>query len=411
VFKRLRGYNEPQLVLMLEKETREIDIEAVKGTSKTILDEAKKPEPKELSQPRDDKDRPHPLAHSKLVPEMIARRDDLKGLPLRLGAECQVTAKEAATIQNVSEAVRSAGSRGRRGEDTESNLANRREVELLKILAGVKPGQDSTVRTLIQMLQADSEQMRLDLVNKLSELKEKPVTEALAQRAVFDLSAKVRQAAVKALEVRPDKDFQPVLLKGLRYPWPVVAEHAAEALVALDRKIALPDLVDLLDQPDPRAPSQDKDNRWMVAEVVRANHLKNCFLCHAPSVSAKDPIRGIVPERGRPLPRMYYEGDSDDPFIRADVTYLRQDFSVTQFVPNSDKWPIWQRFDYLVRQREVSAKEAAKLAPVKDRDGKLPSYPQREAVLWALRELTGKDVGDRKEDWIALMRKRSSARD
>jgi hypothetical protein len=27
------------------------------------------------------------------------------------------------------------------------------------------------------------------------------------------------------------------------------------------------------------------------------------------------------------------------------------------------------------------------------------AYPQQQAVLWALRELTGKDAGERAEDW------------
>ena len=28
-----------------------------------------------------------------------------------------------------------------------------------------------------------------------------------------------------------------------------------------------------------------------------------------------------------------------------------------------------------------------------------PNYAQRQAVLWALRELTGRDAGDRSADW------------
>ena len=74
----------------------------------------------------------------------------------------------------------------------------------------------------------------------------------------------------------------------------------------------------------------------------------------------------------------------DNLSVRADVIYLKQDFSVLQPVANAKPWPRMQRFDYLVRKRELNAEEAARLT--RDQRGKAEtaSYPQRDAVLWAL---------------------------
>src|SRR5262249_51793558 len=113
------------------------------------------------------------------------------------------------------------------------------------------------------------------------------------------------------------------------------------------------------------------------------NHLGNCVLCHAPSCDKSDPVRGLVPVRGELLPVVYYGAGKGD-FVRADVTYLKQDFSLMENVAKPDKWPDVQRFDYLVRQRELSAGEVACLLTTNP-----SSYPQREAVLWAMRELAG----------------------
>jgi hypothetical protein len=132
--------------------------------------------------------------------------------------------------------------------------------------------------------------------------------------------------------------------------------------------------------------------------MVRVNHLRNCFLCHAPSLDTRDPVQGSVPTPGQPLPAGYSAGRGKGPFVRADVTYLRQDFSVMQRVEKPDRWPAWQRFDFLVRTRALTPQEAAAL----DKGEPAPHrmlYPQREAVLFALRELTGEDLGPGGADW------------
>jgi HEAT repeat protein len=87
--------------------------------------------------------------------------------------------------------------------------------------------------------------------------------------------------------------------------------------------------------------------------------------------------------------------------IRGDITYLRQDFSVQQ--PNGPAptagGPAPQtRFDYFLRTRDASPAEraATKLLTT------APSYPQRDAVLFALRGLTGLDGGATTEAWQEL---------
>jgi hypothetical protein len=269
------------------------------------------------------------------------------------------------------------------------------------VLSAKMLSEDVGVRMVEQMLQVEDGVVREHLVKRLADTKGKSATAALARRAVFDLSFEVREAAVKALKDRPGKEYRPVLLEALRYPWAAVADHAAEALVALDDRAAVVELVGLLDEPDPRVPTQDKDKKWLVPELVRVNHLGNCLLCHAPSTAKDDPVRGVVPERGKPLPQVYYESKKGD-FVRADVTYLKQDFSVLQSVAEPDKWPAIQRFDYLIRKRDVSADEAARL--IKESE-KAATYAQREAVLWALRALTNQDAGDKTVDWRMLLLK------
>jgi hypothetical protein len=86
---------------------------------------------------------------------------------------------------------------------------------------------------------------------------------------------------------------------------------------------------------------------------------------------------------------VYYSGRSRVPSIRADIVYFRQDFSAMHKADKPEKWPEYQRFDYLVHKRELTAKEidtltanASKEKPVAEK-----SYPQREAVFYTLCQL------------------------
>ncbi len=135
-------------------------------------------------------------------------------------------------------------------------------------------------------------------------------------------------------------------------------------------------------------------------EMVRVNHMRNCLLCHAPSGGPNDGlVRGSVPTPGHPLPPAYYQATTGD-FVRADITFLRQDFSVILPVKAASPWPDEQRFDFITRVRPAKDKELKELSATPAKSG---NYQQREAVLYALRKLTGQDGGDSTEKWRGLM--------
>lgn len=333
------------------------------------------------------------------LPDLLAQRPDLRGLPFLLGAACRAPAQAVRTKAAISADLRRLAPR--RAPSEESSLSRfqdaRRGHDLVQYVTRHKDWHnDDGAATVVQVLQTEAPTARRDIIKWLSGIKGPRAGAALANLAVFDLSAEVREDAVAALRQRPRAEYRGALLRGLRYPWPPAADHAAEALVGLRDVSAVPALVALLERPDPAAPAR-QGGKWVVSELVHVNHLRNCYLCHAPALSPKDPVPGVVPVPGRELPQAYY-ASSRGPFVRADVTYLRQDFSLTQRVVNPDRWPVWQRFDFLVRTRELPPKEAAAL----DKCGPHPRrmiYPQREAVLFALRELTGEDFGPSSADW------------
>ena len=160
---------------------------------------------------------------------------------------------------------------------------------------------------------------------------------------------------------------------------------------------AVPHLLPLLDAPPPaRFLASDRPGKpaCTVRELVRINHLANCVLCHAPSHDRNDLVRGAVPLGGQPLPPpvAYYEQGQN--FVRADVTYLRQHFSVQQPVARPGAWPAYQRFDYLVRVRRLSPHEQTQLNELTSKD----NGERREIIRFVLRELTGQDLGPGKSD-------------
>lgn len=252
-------------------------------------------------------------------------------------------------------------------------------------------------QTLLQMLQVENTPTRLALVDHLAKDESAQASAALANRAIMDLDGEVRAAAVKVLKERPSKEYLAVLVDGLRYPWPPVADRAAAALGKLKPKNIATLLCELLDKPDPSAAFLlPKSKRPRIAELVRLNHLRHCLLCHAPSTDKGDLVRAAVPTLGKPLTG-YGGGSSSDNFIRADTTFLRQHFSLLVRVKDAKPWPELQRFDFVVRLRPATAKEIAKAkeAPL--------DYPQRRAVLTALRGITGMDGGDSPGRWRELL--------
>ncbi len=296
---------------------------------------------------------------------MLERRRDLEGLPFLKGAACRIDTASARALALASPLIRAGPAR-----DSEGVW---RRPESLPALQQITMGESSA--------------SRLPLMARLAAHAAPGGAAALARHAVFDPSPDVREEAIKALRGRPEGEYLDALLAGFRHPWPAAAQHAAEALAALAPVGALPALLALLDAPDPRYAPDRPGHPVTSREMVRVNHLANCLLCHAPSMSSKDIARGRVPapNDGPSGPEAYYKGRAEI-FVRADITYLRQDFSALLPV---------QRFDFLVRERPTT--RADREAILKER--RTGATVHQRAVMFALCELTGEDHGTEVGAW------------
>jgi HEAT repeat protein len=392
---------------------------------------------------------------------LLLQRPDLVQLPLRQGRATRITGREAAHLESLSERLH-----GYLDRLTAANCGACHTVDLRldvqrlaghaseppadlaplrKLLHEEKEGKrqvwrrPEAVAALQQILMPESAPYRKLLVELLDEIGGKRAVTYLAQRAVFDLSPEVRRQAVEALRKRPKEEYRKALLTALRYPWPPAAEHAAAALVAVKDQEAVPYLVSLLKEPDPSGPVKLHNGRFVVPQVVRLRHTFNCLTCHPPAAKPNEPVPGAVPgahfrrvvfvkrppspleraalapvtdavARGRVSSCLLksvqaslttpVEVEKAPVFVRGDITFLRQDFSVQLPMAAPDvAQPVGVRFDYVVCRRLVPRQEAERLRELCD--GR-PTYPQREAVLRALRELTGKDAGYTTEAWRQL---------
>jgi hypothetical protein len=248
---------------------------------------------------------------------LLLQRPDLIQLPLRQGRASRLTGSEAAHLQSLSQRLH-----GSLDRLTAANCGACHTVDLRldvqrlaghaseppadlaplrKLLREEKDGKrpvwrrPEAVATLQQILMPESAPYRRLLVELLDEICGQRAVAYLAQRAVFDLSPEVRRQAVEALRRRPKEEYRKALLAALRYPWPPAAEHAAEALIALKDKEAVPYLVSLLKEPDPAAPVKLKNGRYFVPQVVRLRHTFNCLTCHPPAAKADEPVPGAIP--------------------------------------------------------------------------------------------------------------------
>jgi HEAT repeat protein len=337
-------------------------------------------------------------------------------LPLRSGPACQLGQKEALTLGALAPKLHAyldvIAPLDKNGQRTNPTLL--RET-LRQEMRGKRPEwlRAEALPTMLQILMPEDVPLRLMLVDMLAEIQAPRATMALAQRAVFDLSPEVRQAAIEALRGRPRNDYRPVLLEALRYPWPPPADHAAEALVALDDQEAAPLLVNLLGKSDPAAPFSTGKKGTAIRHLVRINHRANCLLCHAPALGSDDPVTGVDPITRLPGGRgggggggwggggrSSGGGGSSPLLVRPDVTFLRQDFSI-QFpigIPGIAVQGV--RFDYVTLTRPLTSAE--RKAQKQQAPPDPTAFPQRDAILFALRALTGKDVGATTEAWRQL---------
>lgn len=328
------------------------------------------------------------VGQSHFTPTLLSTRTDLRGMPFRMGAECQLGKEPAENMQEMSRKMRTLLAKGVPNVDLFNTNAAEQKAEGNKWYESWQQfGKREAIPCLMQMLQPEKRAIRQIALKQLDAIEHRSAGEALAKVALYDIADDMRAEAIQALAKRPADEYRQVLLEAFRHPWPPVADHAAEALIALNDHSATSALKVIADLPDPTAPYYDSAQKtWLQPEMVRLNHLTNCLMCHAPSKSTTDLVRGRVPDPSKPLPPLtqYYE-DTNGIFVRADVTYLKQDFSLFQPVERPGQWPQMQRYDYIVRARRVDTyQELAALQQKKQ----AKDYPQRDAALFAIRALS-----------------------
>ena len=340
--------------------------------------------------------------------DLLAKRIDLHGLPLAMGKSCQSDTDEIRDLSHVASSLGrmiarfngSLGSRDAAQNDAFRNLSIKQAVSYcmedhLRDRMGNRMGDPSSqkLKTIDQILQIDHPRLRLDYIEALRESDSKTAIKLIVNKAKFDLVPQVRIAATEALADFAPAEYRQLLLEGIKYPWHVVAEHSAEALVRLNDQEAIPELVEMLELPHPHFPI-DVGGELVQRELVGINHLRNCLLCHAPSISTSDSARGLIPHASRPLPPEYYgSGGGRDlvPFaVRADITYLEQDFSVVLPIKDPGPWPGEQRIDFVVQNKKLTPIQASNAVL------KISQSPNRNrnAVVYALRKLTGQSPVD-----------------
>ncbi len=277
------------------------------------------------------------------IPGLLARRGDLAGLPIRSGPGARLTPADARILAEGSAALKPASRK-----DPASTLGGD--------AAWRHP---ALIPAMMQVLTAGAHSDRLTLAGHLARIPGRESSAALARIAVFDPHPEVRLEAIGSLSGRPQGEYAEPLQAGLSYPLIAVAQNAAEALVALRGADAVPALNAAWRRTDPMAPSGPAR---LVKEVVRIHHRSNCLMCHPASTNPADRPRDVVPsalELGIGLGFGYGIPAKLPPrlprtFVRADVTFLKQDYSVTLS---------GERYDLFVRERPAPPQdEAAALA-------------------------------------------------
>jgi hypothetical protein len=341
-------------------------------------------------------------------------RPDLAGLPFARGAACRLTKGASREFLRARLLVRTALAEWSPTSGSKSfvtcfeETAATEKIDRTEAAASPEDVGRAWIAAFMQILVAEPIPIQKEMVQYLSDVQQEEATRALTCLAVFPFDDQIRHAALQALKKRDTRGSTDLLRQGLRYPYPVVAKNAAEAVVQLKRTDLVPDLVAFLDEPDPLAPRVEArpagGQTWVVRELVRINHHRNCQLCHAPGNTEDVPrgLTGPVPTPGDLLPAgalEYYESRIPDLLVRADVTYLRQDFTQLLPVENAAPWPELQRYDFLVRSRELTPEEAAAYQGVQKR--REPGYlsPNHRAALTALQQLTGRQCAPTAQAW------------
>src|SRR5262249_36254737 len=151
--------------------------------------------------------------------DLLARREDLRGLPLLAGSACRTGYGQARATAEVSNAVRrlqAAAERARRAREEALDLpavdAHPDLMDFLRFGLGQLKNQALLVPVLEHLFQVETVALRQGLIRRLEQIEGVEAARALARRAVFDLSAEVRSRAVDSLKTRPRQEVRPVLL-------------------------------------------------------------------------------------------------------------------------------------------------------------------------------------------------------
>lgn len=345
---------------------------------------------------------------------ILKYRSDLRGLPYLLENSCRTEEKEAQLFAQITNQIQNKLNRLIGEEMAAETFWKQQQASYF---GRQKPQQETnsvatdrvTVAALMQMMGGKSESYRIGLAKFLVMIEHADASRALARLALFAPEAQVRTTALEGLKSRNRHDYADVLMQGFRYPLGLISSRAAEAVVKLDCKDRFADLIKVLEEPDPRAPvKQNVDGKvtTVIREVVRVNHHRNCLLCHSPANTGYVP-EGVLtaavplPDRGLKRDGGYLDNASPDIFVRIDITYLRQDFSLMLPVKHATPWPPVQRFDYFVRTRAITAEESATQTQhlAKHR------APSHVSATIALSELAGRAPVDRTpQAWRRLLK-------
>jgi hypothetical protein len=331
---------------------------------------------------------------------LVENRSDLAGLPFLKGSACRMS------IEVSQEFIERAFSSSTAPEVTLHEDERSEARALARVAAWMQTSpQDENKRSFI--------------VKVLAQIPHRAANVALGKVAVFAPEKSLRDEALTILKDRPRQDYTSVLLDGLRYPWPTVANNAAESIVQLKRTDLVSRIVDFLDERDPCAPfDQFMAGRRVpvVRELVRLNHHHNCITCHAPATSdpdfkrcgsSSDFVTGSVtiPNADSPSGGGYFLPTTiPELAVRLDVTYLRQDFSLMQKVENGLTGAEAERYDFLVRTREMTDCDLILYRDWRNSQGSNYMSPNHQAALTALRQLTGRDAGVTAAAWRKVLK-------
>lgn len=349
------------------------------------------------------------VERDRFLVNQIKHRPELRGLPFVMGDACRMDQEKSRTFQNTVEAVRTSFDADQpRFGGAKQDLEHSGFWGMYTARSSGDSMSTAGIAALSQMLAPERMSLRATYVQRLGSSQRQEAIVALARSAVFDPDGDVRNLAIKGLkgQDRFQQETGEILMRGVRYPMTSVSRNAAQAIVMLDRKDLLTALAAFMDDPapgDPEPQKVDGQDVCVVREVVRINHHRNCLLCHPPAQSGQpQEVPGVMPIPGSPFPQSPSEAygaaqSTGDPMVRADTTYLRQDFSMMLPVENAHPWPEKQRFDFLVRERVVEGKELDDLRKIAEsRQGLSENH---QSVLLALRRLTGQDAAPNRAAW------------